>query len=99
MAALLHVWAVAVGPLLHDLRPAPHAAGWTTRHYEASAPAHDELSCVLCQAMSGPALPAQGGSLLAIQPRTDAPAPASALPQPSLAASPSRARAPPQSPA
>jgi len=95
LAALLHVWVVGVGPLLHDLRTAPPAAGWMASHDEQAVAAHDELSCLLCQAMAGPALPAAAGSLAVLAPHSGAPAPASALPQPFRAASPTRARAPP----
>ena len=60
-AALLHLLGVAAAPALHGwLHADPHAPGWSAERNDLSAP-HDERGCAICQAVSGRALPEEGG--------------------------------------
>ena len=62
LAALLHLLGVAAGPALHGwLRADPHRIGWSAERSDLSAP-HDEKACAICQAVSGRALPEEGGA-------------------------------------
>lgn len=61
LAALLHTLGVAAGPALHGwLRADPHHVGWSAERSDLTAP-HDEQACAICQAVSGRALPEEGG--------------------------------------
>lgn len=61
-AALLHLLGVAAAPALHGwLHADPHPAGWSAERNDLSAP-HDEQACAICQAVSGRALPEEGGT-------------------------------------
>lgn len=61
LAALLHLLGVAAAPALHGwLHADPHAPGWSAERSDLSPP-HDEQSCALCHAISGRALPEEGG--------------------------------------
>lgn len=98
LAALLHLLGVAAGPALHGwLRADPHLIGVRGDQHEALQAPHDELACVICQAATGNALPANEASPVLASARWTAPA----VRLPSLHAAPARsglnARAPPVS--
>ncbi|HEX8696042.1 MAG TPA: hypothetical protein VF746_26740 [Longimicrobium sp.] len=98
LAALLHLLGVAAGPALHGwTRPDPHLPGWSSDREDAPLAAHDELTCVICQAGSGPALPAPADVPFVREAPHTAPVPASAPLRATPGLARTQARAPPVS--
>ena len=96
LAALLHLAGAAALPALHASELGPRA---TTVGAPADAPqaplAHDELHCVLCQAMGAFVLAAEGSVAVPLPVEHAAPAAASDRPHPAPRGAASLARAPP----
>ncbi|HEX7242523.1 MAG TPA: hypothetical protein VF263_19695 [Longimicrobiaceae bacterium] len=97
LAALLHFGGGAAGPWVHALAVAAEAPADTRGgdRRDAERPAHDELACVVCQALGAAALPVEANAFEALATPDSPHHPEVPTLRPLRPAPPAQARGPP----